>query len=172
MGDTLGISVGVGLATEVGLGSVVGEGVRLGISVGDGVVEGSSVGLGVCDGVTEGAPTGSVEDALFCGCEVVLATKSALLLFVSSPFPPNSSSPPEPIEASVDDGFAFLSTLDEAVGTIKDVPSPSGLSGAPNVIASTKVPVFAGSFLMPKLLLLPTVSVDVLSQVSVADRDV
>ena len=122
VGVELGSVVGVGLAlgSTVGLGSIVGEGLGLGSSEGVGVTEGSpvgvgdKVGVGVSVGVSEGvglAIAGSIEDWLFCGCEVVRTTKSAELSSVSSPFPANSSVPPVPILVASEAEFAFLSTL-------------------------------------------------------------
>ena len=90
---------------------------------------------------------------------------------MSSAFPKNSSIPPEPIEIEVEEEFAFLSTLVEAVGTVNDVPSPRVLVTVPKETASIRVPVFAGSFLIPTLLLLLTVSAEDLSQVNVEDSE-
>ncbi len=169
---TVGVLVGEGLTLGVVVSVTVGEGDVEGVTVGEGELVGVIVTVGNMLGVTEGVPIGSIAERLFCGWGVVLPTKSEELLFVSSPFPINSSAPPEAIEEAVEVGFAFLSTLVEAIGTDNDVPSPKVFVTVPNETASINVPVFVGSFLRPMLLLLATVSVEVLSQVSVAEREV
>lgn len=95
-----------------------------------------------------------------------------MLLSVSSPFPANSSTPPDPIDVASDSEFAFLSTLELAAGAIKELPSPSELVTVPKVTASTSAPVSAGSFLRPTLLLLETVSAEILSHVKLPERAV
>jgi hypothetical protein len=96
--------------------------------------------------------------------------KSNALLFVSSEFPANSSTPPLLMEIVVEELLAFLSMLVFASGATIVVPSPRGLSGVPSVTESIRTPVFAGSFLRPILLLFEIVSEEVLSHVSVAVR--
>lgn len=123
-GEGLVVTVGLGVKVEVGvtLGSSVGEGVTEGVSLG----VGEAVGLGVTDGVTEGAPTGSIAEAEFWGLDTFGATcltKSTELLFVSSPFPANSSVPPVPISASKEFEEAFRSRLLLSIGLSNGVVS-------------------------------------------------
>lgn len=165
-GDAAGVGegvvsgVGLGLVSGVGLG--LASGVGLGSTVGDGLTTGegdaSGVGDGDGSGVGEGERAGSTADWEFWGCGTVLPTKSVLLLSVSSPFPANSSLPPEPILVSSEVELAFLSALVLASGAAKDVPSPKGFAGAPKVTASTSTPSFKVPLTTATLLLFETVA--------------
>ncbi len=163
----------VGVGERVGEGVVVGDGERVGVGVAEGVglAEGSVVGVGETDGEGDGlVSAGSREEREFCGCGVLLLTKSEELLSVSSPFPPNSSTPPGPIDVASEDEFAFLSTLELAVGAIRDVPSPKVVPGVPKVTASTTVPEASDPLIKAKLLLFAIVPLPLPSQVKLEER--
>src|SRR3989344_5713983 len=120
VGSIVGSAVGVGVGSSVGVGSAVGEAV------------GSTVGSGL--GVGVGSPRGSKEELLFCGLvpwAVVLYTKSASLLSLSSPFPRNSSSPPSAIEILVEETSALRSMLRLLAGEVVVAVSTSVASPIP-----------------------------------------